>query len=158
MTRLYIIRGLPGSGKSTLAKKLAESIGADHFETDMYFIDPTTGEYKFDRNKLAQAHEWCIRNARDAMYNEVDVIISNTFTQFWELEDYLGCAERLKIPVTIVECTAAYGSIHDVPEETRARMRARWISNKDILGGVEMKTDVTLKRAEEFMEEMAEAV
>ena len=43
---LFILRGLPGSGKTTLAK----SIGAVHFEADMYFMEGN--EYKFDVTKL----------------------------------------------------------------------------------------------------------
>ena len=51
---LYIVRGIPGSGKSTFAKTL----GGQHFEADMYFIDES-GNYKFDITEIKLAHEWC---------------------------------------------------------------------------------------------------
>ena len=55
MKTLTLIRGVSGSGKSTFAKTL----NGIHLETDMYFIDPVTGEYNWDGEKIKQAHEWC---------------------------------------------------------------------------------------------------
>ena len=52
---LVICRGICGAGKSTFAKTL----GGKHYEADMYFIDPISGEYKFDGSKIKLAHEWC---------------------------------------------------------------------------------------------------
>ena len=46
MKVLYLLRAIPGSGKSTLAKTL----GAVHFESDMYFMEGN--EYKFDITKI----------------------------------------------------------------------------------------------------------
>ena len=76
MKELFLLRGLPGSGKSTLAKSLV----GEHFEADMYFV--RDGEYKFDANKLSNAHKWCKISVEECMnlrYNRV--IVSNTFTQ-----------------------------------------------------------------------------
>ena len=55
--KLLLVRGLPGSGKSTLAKNL---IGYYfHVETDQFWMED--GEYKFDANRLGEAHA-CVQH------------------------------------------------------------------------------------------------
>jgi predicted kinase len=58
MKELFLLRGLPGSGKSTLARSLTTN-DAIHIEADMFFVDSSTGEYRFDATKLKDAHKWC---------------------------------------------------------------------------------------------------
>ena len=130
MSKLFIVRGLPGSGKSTLAKRLAELLNAEHWEADMYFVKD--GVYTFDGSKIGEAHDWCISNVQDAMHNNVDVIVSNTFTRYFEMEDYLDTATELGVEIIFIQCTANYGSIHSVPETTMQKMRDRWWTNDQI--------------------------
>jgi len=86
MKELFLLRGLPGAGKSTLAK----TIGGKHFEADMYFIKD--GEYKFEADKLKMAHNWCAIQTQIAMVDdEPIVIVSNTFTQEWEMKINVVC-------------------------------------------------------------------
>ena len=134
MQTLYIIRGLPGSGKSTLAKKIINSSvkKVEHFEADMYFIDKD-GNYNWDRNQIAAAHEWCYRGVEDALFNGYDVIVSNTFVELRTMEQYFALGERLECKIVVIECLGNYGSIHNVPEETMEKMRRRWIPNHKIL-------------------------
>lgn len=121
MTHLIIIRGLPGSGKSTLARLLVVSNGGGvHFEADMYFINKY-GEYKFDSSKLNEAHEWCYEQVVSAL-GEPLVVVSNTFSQIWEMKRYL----KLSRKTTVLTCEGNYGSIHKVPPEIIERMKARW--------------------------------
>src|SRR5689334_8235811 len=119
MRHLVLIRGLPGSGKSTMAKTLAK-IGYKHFEADMFFDGPEG--YAFDREKLKLAHAWCLALAAAALRDGCDVVVSNTFTQRWEMDDYLRLVER----PWIITAEGNFGNVHGVTEEAIERMRARW--------------------------------
>ena len=80
MKELILLRGLPGNGKSTFAKV----IGGTHYEADMYFMED--GIYNFDPSGLKDAHAWCRNSTETAMRRGEDkVIVSNTFTQEWEM-------------------------------------------------------------------------
>ena len=129
MKNLYLLRGLPGSGKSTLAKQL----GGSHFETDKYFVDEN-GEYKFDGSKLKEAHQWCQDSVANAMVlnhttgeNET-IVISNTFTQEWEMEPYMDMAKNwgYKIFTIIVENRHGGVNQHGVPYEKLQQMNDRF--------------------------------
>lgn len=118
--RLVIIRGLPGSGKSTLAKQLKKE-GYEHFEADQYFIG-TDGQYRYDKTKMKDAHLWCQESVRRALKEGKKVVVSNTFTQKWEIKPY----QNMDVPYQIIECTGDYGSIHNVPTEVLELMKSRW--------------------------------
>lgn len=123
MKQLFLLRGLPGSGKSTLAK----SIGGPHFEADMFFMKE--GIYQFDPTKLKDAHNWCRHSVMDAMKEgHPKVIVSNTFTQEWEMESYYLLAEELGYQVfsLIVENRHEGKNIHDCPQEALDRMKNRF--------------------------------
>lgn len=118
---LVLIRGLPGSGKSTLAKSMQ---GYMHFEADMYFT--RDGEYIFDHSKIKDAHAWCQWWVKDNLSRGYKVVVSNTFTQKWEMQPYLDMAEHLGVPVRIIEANGNFQNMHGVPDEAIERMRARW--------------------------------
>ena len=123
MKTLILLRGLPGSGKSTLAKAL----GGSHIEADMFFIQD--GEYKFDASKLKQAHEWCRATTEIAMKRGADkVIVTNTFTQEWEMEAYFKLAKTYGFMVStgIVENRHGGENLHNVPEDKIEAMRKRF--------------------------------
>lgn len=125
MPVLTIIRGAPGSGKSTLASILAEANRADHIEADMYFIDDD-GEYRFVPSRIKAAHNWCRCHAARYMSIGGPVIVSNTFTQRWEMEPYIHLAEQYGYTVQIIECKANFGNIHGVPDDVVRKMKNRW--------------------------------
>ena len=136
MTTLTLIRGLPGSGKSTLAQHLCSELNeqgleSKHYEADMYFVDELE-QYHFDPAKLTQAHQWCQDKAFKALKNGVDVFVSNTFIERWEMKPYLSIAKRLNCRIDIVECNGQYQSIHNVPAETIKKMKKRWQSAPSI--------------------------
>ena len=122
MKDLILLRGLPGAGKSTLALLL----GYTHLETDKYFM--VEGEYKFDASKLKEAHEWCRSECERAMGWELNIVVSNTFTQEWEMEPYFKLAEKYGYTVFSVVVENRHGgkNEHGVPEEKVQVMRNRF--------------------------------
>lgn len=119
--KLTLIRGLPGSGKSTLAK----TINALHLEADMFFINQD-GEYIYQADKIADAHQWCQAMAEQCLKQKQDVVVSNTFVQRWEIMPYFKMAKRYKAEFEVLECTNDYGNIHGVTQETINSMKKRW--------------------------------
>lgn len=96
-----------------------------HYEADMYF-DQADGNYKFDASKLKQAHAWCQRKTRAALEAGLDVIVSNTFTQHWEMESYVKMAEELGVKLEIITARGQWQNIHGVPDSAIQRMKDRW--------------------------------
>lgn len=120
---LYLLRGLPGSGKSTLA----ESLGGRHIEADMYFMN--NGIYAFDASKLREAHEWCRKETFRLMAtNWSKIIVSNTFTQEWEMEEYIELGNRYKYKIYSLIVENRHGGVnsHNVPSEVLTKMRNRF--------------------------------
>ena len=117
---LFLIRGLPGSGKSTYAKK----IGCFHVEADMFHCKDE--EYAFDSSRSRLGHNWCQKAALFAMEQGMDVAVSNTFTQKWEIQPYIDFAAKTGHKVKIIRMTKEYGTVHSVPAETLQKMRDRF--------------------------------
>ncbi len=129
MKTLYLLRGLPGAGKSTLASQLSDV----HFEADMYFTNEN-GQYVFNPSEIKKAHEWCQNQVNTAMIlnhttgvNE-SIVVSNTFTQSWEMEPYYKLAESYGYRVfsIIVENRHGGENQHGVPEDKIEAMRVRF--------------------------------
>jgi predicted kinase len=131
MKNLYLLRGLPGSGKSTLANQ----IGDIHFEADMYFIDEN-GEYAFNGADIKKAHQWCQSQVELAMIqNHItdgldpsDIVVSNTFTQEWEMEPYykLAGSYGYRVFSIIVENRHGGENIHGAPADKIQIMKDRF--------------------------------
>lgn len=128
MKTLILLRGLPGSGKSTVADLIgARGAGYAHFEADMYFMKD--GKYKFNPAEIKIAHNWCMIQTEKAMAEDTSIIIvSNTFTQEWEMNFYYEKAKYYDYRVTslIVENRHGNKSVHNVPEETIKKMKNRF--------------------------------
>ena len=124
---VILIRGLPGSGKSTLASLIAARAHYIHLEADQYFVDYYTGKYRFDASKLKEAHEYCQSRFKIALdHNSQGIVVSNTFTQKWELQFYLDACEVHGIRPQIITCEGRFENIHGITEDKIAQMRARW--------------------------------
>ena len=128
MNNLILLRGLPGSGKSTVAELIgAKGAGYAHFEADMYFMED--GVYKFDPTKLRMAHNWCQIQTEKAMADDTAiVIVSNTFTQEWEMERYyeLGKIYNYRVTSLVVENRHGGVNVHNVPEDKLEAMKNRF--------------------------------
>lgn len=125
MTKMIIVRGLPGSGKSTLAKELCYNPDWQHLEADQFWMD--NGEYNFDANRLREAHEWCQTKTREYLKRGFNVVVSNTFTTVKELRPYFDIAKEFNIVPSVYVAQNEFGNVHNVPAETLAKMRARFV-------------------------------
>ena len=127
MKQLILLRGLPGSGKSTFAKSISHA-AVGHIEADMFFMKE--GEYKFDASRLKDAHSWCRDTVEDWMnpFGFETIIVSNTFTQEWEMEAYYKLAEQYGYVVTSLIVENRHGGVntHGVPDDKLEQMRNRF--------------------------------
>jgi predicted kinase len=128
MKELILLRGLPGSGKSTLAKMLVGDKDYCHKEADMYFVD-SDGNYKFNPTQLKEAHNWCREEIEFAMkYEHSPVVVSNTFTQEWEMKTYYELAAKYGYRVYSLIVENRHGGVneHGVPEDKLEQMKNRF--------------------------------
>lgn len=127
---LLMIIGIPGSGKTTKAQNIQRSDpefkDANIWEADMYFIDPITKEYVWNKDELWHAHKWCQRNVEEDMKKGKNVIVSNTSLTESERRPYIQLAKEYGYKVEVITCTGNYKNIHNVPDESIARMRLKF--------------------------------
>ena len=120
---IVLVRGLPGSGKTTIARALS-LVGYEHHEADQWF--EKDGEYLFNAADLPKAHAWCLERAKESVSKGFRCVVSNTFTQRWEMQPYVDLAKATGTPLRVVEARGNWHSIHNVPVNIIEKMRARW--------------------------------
>lgn len=116
---LWLIRGASGAGKTHLATILESSlissiaISADDFRQDQY------GRYVYDPTQNATVHVQCFHQVDELMRSKdyEHVIVHNTFTRRWELDQYYELAERLDWRVSEIVCNNRFPNVHAVPDE-----------------------------------------
>jgi predicted ABC-type ATPase len=127
---LILLRGVPGSGKSTLGEIIlyTSSNSLKPLSADDFFVNKD-GEYNFDPTLLRQAHNDCQQRCAILMQNEsARIVVSNTFTQEWEMEPYFEMATRYgyRVHTLIVENRHGGENIHGVPEDKVKQMKDRF--------------------------------
>ena len=128
---LILLRGLPGSGKSTLAKTILQLRSTDEPEVlsaDDFFEDKE-GDYNFDPTKLKEAHNYCQFRCSERMRQQkARIVVANTFTQEWEMDEYFKMAERYnyRVHTVIVENRHGNENVHGVPEDKVQQMKSRF--------------------------------
>lgn len=129
---LTLLRGLPGAGKSTFANFIWNDYAI--CEADKFFYDKE-GNYNFDATKLKLAHVWCFNQVRTKMEDNKnnpqyypEIVVSNTFTQEWEMENYFKLAEEYGYKVFSIIVENRHGGInqHGVPAEKLEQMKNRF--------------------------------
>jgi predicted kinase len=128
---LIIMRGIPGSGKSTMAKKFAEQYGGPSciVSADDFFMRDDI--YKFDRDKLFQAH----KSAKQKFYYEIPnnnlIIVDNTNLSYGEFEYYIDTWKAREYPnryrILLITVDHDFDSccernVHGVDNETLKKM------------------------------------
>lgn len=130
MSCLYMVRGVSGSGKSTLAQKLFSRMKI--FESDQFFM--VGDQYKFDRQHLQAAHDWCYNSVYYEVFRGHDVCVANTFTQTWEMKRFFQLKDVFPdLQINVYEVKTQFRNVHNVPEDIVEKMKNRW---QDIPKGI----------------------
>jgi hypothetical protein len=123
-----LVRGVSGSGKTSFANYLLDVHDFFHYEADMYHYD-YDGNYNWKKENLQISHSTCKSKViEEMMLNKVDVLVSNTSTSKWEVEEYQTIAENLgyRFVSIIVENRHGSKSVHDVPDDVLEKQRKRF--------------------------------
>lgn len=129
---LVLLRGLPGSGKSSFAKHMWSDFVI--CEADQFFYD-SEGNYNFNPSKLKDAHKYCRDRVETFMSDNEknpqfypEIVVSNTFTREWEMDEYFKLAKKYDYQVVslIVENRHGNKNVHGVPDSKIEEMRNRF--------------------------------
>ena len=129
---LVLLRGLPGSGKSSFAKHMWSDFVI--CEADQFFYD-SEGNYNFNPSKLKDAHKYCRDKVETFMSDNEknpqfypEIVVSNTFTREWEMDEYFKLAKKYDYQVVslIVENRHGNKNVHGVPDSKIEEMRNRF--------------------------------
>lgn len=129
---LVLLRGLPGSGKSSFAKHMWSDFVI--CEADQFFYD-SEGNYNFNPSKLKDAHKYCRDRVETFMSDNEknpqfypEIVVSNTFTKEWEMDEYFKLAKKYDYQVVslIVENRHGNKNVHGVPDSKIEEMRNRF--------------------------------
>lgn len=129
MQPVYILSGIPGSGKTSFARSIAAReciVSADDWFTN------EEGCYAFDPARVRDAHQACKRRFMSLLLNAHThpIVVDNTNTTLLQMAFYVEAADAAGRDVHLVcfPCsieTAKRRNVHEVPQQTIARMYAQ---------------------------------
>ena len=121
MATLRLIRGYPGAGKSTVAKRLFP--GTLLVENDQFLIQD--GKYKWSKERVKEAIQWCINTVDCALKNSFDVVVANTFTKKRYVAAYEKIARERGAKFEVYRCNGDFKNVHGLsPEMVESFKRA----------------------------------
>lgn len=123
MPKLTLIRGLPDSEKNDLGIAMA-SAGVRHLMTDHYFEGPNG--FDFRPRELHRAHDLTQALCKKSLKEGYDVVVTNTFTQLWEIAPYARIARDVGAELVVLVATKPGRNVRAVPPKTMRSMRERW--------------------------------
>ena len=118
--KLILFRGIPGSSKSTSANRMFP--GILKLEQDQYFM--RDGHYRWNAREMPKAVAWCKNACRNALENNFDVIVCNTFTKQKYIKDYEDLAKEYGADFVVYRCNGQFKNTHNVPRSVLASMKA----------------------------------
>lgn len=108
MAILRTIRGAPGSGKTSFAYR--QFPGVFHVENDMFLMHD--GKYCWSKESVKQAISWCMSMVRNALENNVDVVVCNTFTKKIYVAAYEKIAQEYGAKFEVYRCIGNFQNVH----------------------------------------------
>lgn len=119
--KLIVMAGLPGSGKSTLAGQIAE-----HLKLPMFSVDPI--ESAIIRAGISKSFETGLaaylvaeKLAEEQVKLGNAVVIDAVNAEDEAKQMWIDCANRLKVPLVVIECVLKDEDMHRKRLETRVR-------------------------------------
>jgi NEDD4-binding protein 2 len=95
-----IMRGASGAGKDWWIRRHVVPSAVIVSADDFFMKD---GHYEFDRERLPEAHDMCLRTFLAAIERRAElIIVNNTNTRVWELAPYYRVAEAAGYDVEII--------------------------------------------------------
>lgn len=141
LKNVIFLRGISGSGKTSISNTLSQLLGSEKvvsFSADNYFtID---GVYKFDINKVSDAHKDCVNSMEIALQSSAFryIIMDNTHTQLWHLSNAEAIAKQyganlyyldINVPDKEHFLLCLKRQRHNVPEDILLYQWVNWEDN-----------------------------
>jgi aminoglycoside phosphotransferase family enzyme/predicted kinase len=110
---LLVVRGLMGTGKTTLANALAETLGADHLQTDQVRreMDDSASAYsegygqgRYSPQQRDRVYDALLEQARLRLEEGISVVLDGTFLTDAHRQKALGLARGGDIVPLVVTC------------------------------------------------------
>jgi 2',3'-cyclic-nucleotide 3'-phosphodiesterase len=106
MKKVFILKSWPGSGKSFLCNQIQQKYGPENCvvcSADNYFIG-VDGVYRFDFNKLGDAHAMCRSTFVKAAEKNIPIIITdNTNIKYSDFRDYIVWGAIAGYEINLIE-------------------------------------------------------